>query len=85
MNGDNRDCQEEAEFLCNDEAIESLERVGKTAVGVIIFIWILIPVCCIGGIAIGIWACVTGCWGNCAKYQQPTTVVVVSGQKQQPA
>ncbi len=56
---------------------EDFEDAAGTAIGIIIFVWIMIPVCCVCGTIIGIWACCTGCWGKCKK--KDTTVVIAGG------
>ena len=65
----------------NSEAWEDFNDAAGTAIAVIIFVWIMIPICCLCGIGWGIWGCVTGCGGRCGekkkkKEKEVTTVVV---------
>merc|ERR1712218_213118 len=43
---------------------EDFEDAAGTAIAVIIFVWIMIPICCLCGIGWGIWGCCTGCGGR---------------------
>ena len=56
------------------------EAAAGTAIGVIIFVWIMIPVCCVCCTILAIWGCCTGCGGRCG--QKATTTVVVAGGAQ---
>ena len=64
-------------YTYNSEDWEDLEDAAGTAIAVIIFVWIMIPVCCVCCTILAIWGCCTGCGGRCG--QKGTTTVVVAG------